>query len=77
MMKLIIRLKKRKKPIPELEQLAQTGDKFIKNLFLYHELVKLYTTFGRVRATPAREIKKMKLRQIFKEAEKIKAKMEE
>ena len=70
-------LKKRKKPIPEFEQFVKAKDKFVRNLFLYSELVKLYITFGRVRATPAKEIKKMKLRQIFKEAEKIKTKMED
>ncbi len=75
-MKLTIRLKKRKKPISEFERLAQAQDGLKKRLFLYSELVKLYITFGRVRATPAKEIKKTKLRQIFKEAEKIKAKME-
>ena len=76
-MKLTIRLKKREKPIPELKQLAQAKDRLMKDLFLYYELVRLYITFGRVRATPAKEIKKMKLRQILKEAEKIKAQMED
>ena len=77
MMKLIIRLKKRKKPIPELEQFAKAKKVFTKNFFLYFELVRLRVTFGLILATPAKEIKKMKLRQILKEAEIIKAKMEE
>jgi len=76
-MKLTIRLKKRKRPIPEFERFMKTKDQLTKNLFLYQELLRLYITFGRIRMTPAKEIKKMKLRQIFKEAEKIKAKMEE
>ena len=76
-MKLIIRLKKRKKPIPELEQFAKAKEVFTKNFFLYFELVRIRVTFGLICATPAKEIKKMKLRQMLKEAEKIKAKMEE
>lgn len=76
-MKLIIRLKKRKKPIPEFEQLAKATGVLTKNFFLYFELVRLRVQFGLICATPAKEIKKMKLRQILKEAEKLKAKMEE
>ncbi len=70
-------LKKRKKPIPEFEQFAKAKDVFMKNLFLYFELVRLHSTFGLILATPAKKIKKMKLRQILKEAEKIKTKMED
>ena len=76
MKKIIIGLKKRKKPIAEFEQFAKAEKVFTKNFFLYFELVRLRVTFGLILATPAKEIKKMKLRQILKEAEKIKAKME-
>lgn len=76
-MKLIIRLKKRKKPIPEFEQLAKAKDEFIKNLFLFIEITKLRIQFGLILATSAKQIKKMKLRQIIKEVKILKAKMEE
>jgi len=77
MKKIIIGLKRRKKPIPDFEELARATGVFTKNFFLYFELVRLRVTFGLVLATPAKEVKKMKLRQILKEAEIIKAKMEE
>ncbi len=76
-MNLTIRLKKRKDPISEFEQLAQAKDEFIKNLFLFVEIAKLRTQFGLILTTPAKKIKKMKLRQIIKEVEILKAKMEE
>lgn len=76
MIKLIIGFKKREKPIPEFKQLLKAKDEFTRKFFLYSELMKLHFTFGLIRATSAKEIKKMKLRRILKEAEKIKAKME-
>lgn len=68
-MKLIIRLKKRKKPIPELEQLAQIKDELTRELFIFMEATRLHIQHGLILATPAKQIKKMKLRQIKKELE--------
>ena len=48
-----------------------------KAVYLFTEAVRLHVLYGMILTTPAKEIKKMKLRQIKKELEILKAKMEE
>lgn len=68
-MKLTIRLEKRKKPIPEFEQFAQSTLDLKKQIFIWTEATRLRIQYGMILATPAKEIKKMKLRQIKKDLE--------
>jgi len=48
-----------------------------KAVYLFTEAVRLHVLYGAILSTPAKEIKKMKLRQIKKELEILKAKKEE
>jgi|GEM_PF-6028969 len=48
-----------------------------KSLSLFAEATRLHVLYGMILATPAKEIKKMKLRQIKKELEMLNAKKEE
>ena len=48
-----------------------------KAVYFFTEATRLHVLYGAILSTPAKEIKKMKLRQIKKELEILKAKMEE
>lgn len=46
-------------------------------VYFFSEAVRLHVLYGAILTTPAKEIKKMKLRQIKKELEILRAKMED
>jgi len=46
-------------------------------VYFFQEATRLHVLYGAILSTPAKEIKKMKLRQIKKELEDLKANMEE
>lgn len=48
--------------------------KLEKALFLWQEAIRLHVLYGAILTTPAKEIKKMKLRQIKKELKMLNAK---
>lgn len=68
-MKLTIRFMKRKTRIQELEQLAQIKDDLTRELSIFMEVIRLRVIYGFVFGTPAKQIKRMKLRQIKKDLE--------
>lgn len=76
-MKLIIRLKKRKKPIPEFERLAQIKNEFKRELFIFMEASRLRIHYQLILLTPAKEIKKWKLKRIIKDLKALRNEQEE
>lgn len=68
-MRLTIRLKKRKRPIIEFKRLAEAKDDLTRELYIFIEATRLHIQHGLILATPAKKIKRMKLRQIEKDLE--------
>lgn len=69
--------KKGKRFYDSLQKTLKGLNSLYESVSLFNEVIRLHALYGMILSTPAKEIKKMKLRQIKKELEMLSAKKKE